>query len=597
MLVVHRALRAENVLVGDDYRTVRLTGFDTLREVARTDEYVQLSPSAQAGVLRNSRWLAPESLAPDSPRFGSRSDVWSFGVLLWEILTYGKVPFGQLLPVEARREVLSAGCTLDRPPICPDELHRLMTQCWTVAPPSARPSFKSVNGSLRLLELFPEPSAGLRTAMAAAANWTRHVGLSLATVEHGSLQPGLERGRIGSYLARQYNHRVHGGLLGLIASPDAANIRGRDAGAIAQALLPAMRHRGLLRLLGSATVPVAASSMLLFGIEGAIGTLREVLDSDRLARSSEPGRAATKIAAEMADAVAFLHVFDLPHGALSSRLVYLYPHRSESGDIACKWTAKLMPHFESWPSGPGDSETTGDISTISVGVVRWAAPEVVFSRTLTLASDVWSLGVMIWELCHPSSGPPYCDIAETDAKLVAIGSMPGLWTPGKRSSEAMGGMAVQLAATGTFCCFGEPAARPTIADVVAELEATLTSSWEVSRARLTPIQTLGAGQSGTVTKMATSLFCEPGETVFVAVKALTEQPSPVASAEFLAEIEWMKRLQHPNLVSLLGVCTREEPMYIVLEYLAGGSLDDWLEANSAKLLPEDFEAIAAQVRE
>ena len=43
------------------------------------------------------------------------------------------------------------------------------------------------------------------------------------------------------------------------------------------------------------------------------------------------------------------------------------------------------------------------------------------------------------------------------------------------------------------------------------------------RVLLTPIQTLGSGQSGTVTKMATTLFCEPGETIFVAVKELNEQ--------------------------------------------------------------------------
>ena len=41
----------------------------------------------------------------------------------------------------------------------------------------------------------------------------------------------------------------------------------------------------------------------------------------------------------------------------------------------------------------------------------------------------------------------------------------------------------------------------------------------------------------------------------------------------------MKRLQHPNLVSLLGVCTIDRPILMVLEYLAGGSLDDWIAKN------------------
>ena len=200
---------------------------------------------------------------------------------------------------------------------------------------------------------------------------------------------------------------------------------------------------------------------------------------------------------------------------------------------------------------------------------------------------MWSLGVVIWELCHPDSGVPYSDTAPNDAELVVAESFPPLWVPhGPRS---------RLAAIGASCCATDRAARPTVAEIAADLRGLQSSDWEVPRVLLTPIQTLGSGQSGTVTKMATTLFCEPGETVFVAVKELNEQSSSEAAAEFRAEIELMKRLQHPNLVSLLGVCTVEKPLYMVLEYLAGGSLESWLADNGPKLRQHELITIATQV--
>jgi serine/threonine protein kinase len=68
-----------------------------------------------------------------------------------------------------------------------------------------------------------------------------------------------------------------------------------------------------------------------------------------------------------------------------------------------------------------------------------------------------------------------------------------------------------------------------------------------------------------------------------------------AEQEFLGEIGVMKQLRHPNLVSLLGVCTAGSPTFMILEFLKGGSLEDWLPENGPRLKPERLTHLLHQV--
>ena len=89
------------------------------------------------GVKLPVRWLPPESLKDGV--FTSKSDVWAFGVLLWEIQTMGKQPY----PARSHLEVLEFVCdkgTLDKPASCPPVIRDLMDQCWSYLP-NDRPSF------------------------------------------------------------------------------------------------------------------------------------------------------------------------------------------------------------------------------------------------------------------------------------------------------------------------------------------------------------------------------------------------------------------------------------------------------------------------
>ncbi|KAK2154322.1 hypothetical protein LSH36_271g06030 [Paralvinella palmiformis] len=77
------------------------------------------------------KWLAPEAL--QDKKFTPASDVWSFGVLLWELMMMGLQPYSDIDPFEMLT-YLKEGYRIAQPPNCPDQLFAVMACCWAVAP-------------------------------------------------------------------------------------------------------------------------------------------------------------------------------------------------------------------------------------------------------------------------------------------------------------------------------------------------------------------------------------------------------------------------------------------------------------------------------
>ncbi|CAL8099243.1 unnamed protein product [Orchesella dallaii] len=119
--LVHRDLAARNCMVGEDL-CVKVGDFGMTKEVIQSDYYRK-----QTRGLLPVRWMAPESLHDGV--FTNQSDVWSFGVVLWEMATLAAQPY-QGLSNKQVLEYVQSGRTMERPENCPDILYDLMTLCW-----------------------------------------------------------------------------------------------------------------------------------------------------------------------------------------------------------------------------------------------------------------------------------------------------------------------------------------------------------------------------------------------------------------------------------------------------------------------------------
>ncbi|XP_048459363.1 fibroblast growth factor receptor 3-like [Rhincodon typus] len=131
---IHRDLAARNVLVTDD-NVMKIADFGLARDVHNID-YYKKTTNGRLPV----KWMAPEALFDRV--YTHQSDVWSYGVLLWEIFTLGGSPYPGI-PVEELFKLLKEGHRMDKPANCTHELYMIMRECWH-AIPSQRPTFKQL---------------------------------------------------------------------------------------------------------------------------------------------------------------------------------------------------------------------------------------------------------------------------------------------------------------------------------------------------------------------------------------------------------------------------------------------------------------------
>nr|CAD7194918.1 unnamed protein product [Timema douglasi] len=147
---VHRDLAARNILLASRHQA-KISDFGLSRALGG-DQYYKATQGGRwpikwyMAVIPFIKW---PMYAPESFNFGTfshASDVWSFGVTLWEMFSFGQQPYGELRGAEVI-QIVDKGNRLEQPSLCPNEVYKIMEQCWAYHPRD-RPTFS------QLLDIF-----------------------------------------------------------------------------------------------------------------------------------------------------------------------------------------------------------------------------------------------------------------------------------------------------------------------------------------------------------------------------------------------------------------------------------------------------------
>ncbi|XP_048027112.1 tyrosine-protein kinase transmembrane receptor ROR2 isoform X2 [Megalobrama amblycephala] len=170
--VVHKDLAARNILVCDKLN-VKILDLGLFREVYSAD-YYKLMGTSPFPV----RWMSPEAILYG--KFSTDSDIWAYGVVLWEIFSYGLQPYcgysnQDVIEMVRNRQVLSC------PDDCPAWIYTLMLECWNEFP-ARRPRFKDIHARLRTWESLSNYNSSAQTS--GASNTTQTSSLSTSPVSN-----------------------------------------------------------------------------------------------------------------------------------------------------------------------------------------------------------------------------------------------------------------------------------------------------------------------------------------------------------------------------------------------------------------------------
>ncbi|XP_035757766.1 ephrin type-A receptor 2, partial [Egretta garzetta] len=166
MNYVHRDLAARNILVNSNL-VCKVSDFGLSRVLEDDPEATYTTSGGKIPI----RWTAPEAIS--YRKFTSASDVWSYGIVMWEVMSYGERPYWELSNHEVMKAI-NEGFRLPAPLDCPSAIYQLMMQCWQQER-SRRPKFADIVSILDKLIRAPESLKALADFDPRSPEWLESI--------------------------------------------------------------------------------------------------------------------------------------------------------------------------------------------------------------------------------------------------------------------------------------------------------------------------------------------------------------------------------------------------------------------------------------
>lgn len=186
---VHCDLAARNCLVTDRL-VIKIGDFGLTRDVYASDYYL-----CQSQKKLPVRWMPPEAILYG--KFNEMTDVWAFGVTVWEMYSYGTPPFYGVNNVEVLNMVRQR-CLLECPDNCPPRMYSLMVECWHETP-ARRPRFAELHARLQTWSVVSSPAHSTVNASS--------MPLQNGAIRSGSVLSGHSSGHLSSSGAGNTAHQ------------------------------------------------------------------------------------------------------------------------------------------------------------------------------------------------------------------------------------------------------------------------------------------------------------------------------------------------------------------------------------------------------
>ena len=538
--VIHRDLTARSILV-TNRNIFKISDFSESIIHGRT------MTQAQRDKRLPIRWTAPEAAL--TKIFTMKSDVWAFGCLLREMVTKGELPYADIRDNKAVIKKVQSGYRMPCPVNCPHDLYQIMLECWR-EDPEARPSFEVIYDDLKQIQND--------------LKWE---------IESNEVQSVkiIGTGRFGEVWEAVYNETS---VAVKYHKPIGNNMIAKEFLWEAE-ILKAVSHPNVIKLIG-----VNSKAEQVFIVINLMkhGTLLDYLQ--RCGRT-QTVRTLMSMGMQVADGMAYLQTQSIIHRDLAARSILV--GENDTCMIA-DFSEALCTARNDNPDHEGRKFP-----------VKWMPPEAVVDGKFTINTDIWSYGILLYEIVS-FGATPYPGMKQTEAleKILKGYRMP---RPSGCPEDTYSLM--------TQCWMAIPSTRPSFETVYLQMQRIYETcrdapivrsrtivgydqkikrkrssttpekeNWELDRKSLTLDVKYEEGRFGAVWKG----YLNGSELVAIKIPKLDH----TTVSEFLHESEIMKMLHHPNVISLRGVCSKVEPIYIITEFMANGNMVKYLRSVGRK---------------